>query len=284
MNLPSRRIANEPGRWVAVAFVALAWPLMGSVTAMSAEQLRHAEEVRRVISWNVSEAELNQLMPGGWESRRETGGPHEGANFFLVLAEQHDAIPVDGGPAITDVQAAVWTGPAAGEGEAGYMVLGGMITPKAAPGDYGVYMPATFLVNRTIEERGPTTLTVEEWEIRGEGAEVIQVRLAYDGEAPQESYDETRTFSRLDTDIRRFYEYDEDEVILYSRSAGIEGVSALEVDASGGPLNRLLDGAELTGVVSMPHVEIEVYRPLDKDVPLMSERQQQLLIGRNDPS
>jgi len=271
-------------RWAAIATVAFAWPLVVSGTAAAEELLGHAEETRKVISWSVSEEELNRHMPAGWQSQRETAGPHEGANFFLVLADDHDAMPADGGPAIANVQAAVWTGPAAGDGQAGYMVLGGMITPRGAPGDYGVYVPATFLVNRTTEQRGPITLTVEEWEIRGEGAEVIHVRLAYDDEAPHQSYDQTRTFSRLNTDIQRFYEYDEDELILFSRSAGIEGVSALEVDASGGPLTELLDGAELTAVVSMPRVDIEVYRPLDEDIPLMSERQRQLLVGRNDPS
>jgi hypothetical protein len=271
-------------RWMVIALVGLTWPLLTSGNAASDEHLGHAEETRKVISWSVSEEELNRLMPVGWQSQRETKGPHEGANFFLVLADKHDAIPADGGPAITNVQAAVWTGPAAGNGQAGYMVLGGMITPRAAPGDYGVFMPATFLVNRTTEQRGPTTLNVEEWEIRGEGAEIIHVRLAYDDEAPHQSYDQTRTFSRLDTSIQRFYKYDEDELILYSRSADIKGVSALEVDASGGPLTELLDGAELTAVVSMPRVDIEVYRPLDDDLPLMSERQQQLLVGRNDPS
>jgi hypothetical protein len=284
MNLRFYHTARTSGRWMAIASVALVWPLLGSVSAMSAELLKHAEEVRRVISWSVPEQELNRLMPEGWQSQRETSGPHDGANFFLVLAHRHHAGPAGGEVTAVDIQAAVWTGPAAGNGRTGYMVLGGMITPSAAPGDYGVYMPATFLVNRTTEQRGAATLTVEEWEISGEDADTIRVRLAYDDEDPYQSDEQTRTFSRLNPEIERFYQYDEDELILYSRAGGIEGVSELEVDVSGGPLDQLLRGAQLTAVMSMPRVSIEEYRPEDKDVPLMSERQQQLLVGSNDPS
>lgn len=280
MYLRSENILEKSSRWVAIGFVALAWPLLASGNAASDELIRHAEEARRVISWSVSEEELNRLMPTGWRSQREVNGAHDGANFFLVLAHRYSVRPSGGEAVADDIKAAIWTGPAAGNGESGYMVLGGMITPSSAPGDYGVYLPATILVSRTIEQ----SLTVEEWEIRGENGEVISVRLAYDDEDPHQSYEQTRTFSRLDPDIERFYEYDEDELILYSRAGGIEGVSELQVDASGGPLDQLLRGAQLTAVISMPRVSIDEYRPIDSEVPLMSERQQQLLVGSNDPS
>ena len=280
MYLRSNDTVRKSRRWTAAACVVFAWPLLASGNAASDELLRHAEETRRVISWSVSEEELNRLMPEGWRSQREVNGPHDGANFFLVLAHRYIGQPAGGEADADDIQAAIWTGPAASDGEAGYMVLGGMITPRAAPGDYGVYMPATILVSRTTEQ----ALTVEEWEIRGENGDDIRVRLAYDDEDPHQSYEETRTFSRLDPDIERFYEYDEDELILYSRAGGIEGVSELQVDASGGPLDQLLRGAQLTAVISMPHVSIEAYRPEGTDVPLMTEREQQLLVGNNDPS
>ena len=285
MNLRTYDMTPSSGRWLVMAFVALLWPLLGSGNALSAELLRHAQEARTVISWSVSEEELNRLMPEGWQSQRETKGPHEGANFFLVLADQHHTQPAGGnGAALSNIQAAVWTGPAAGNGEAGYMILGGMITPGAAPGDYGVYLPAMFQVSKTTDQRGAVRLNVEEWEVRGEGAEVIRVRLAYDSEDPHKSRAETHTYSGMNPEIERLYDYDEDALILHSRAKGIEGVAELEVDASGGPLARLLRGAELTAVISMPRVRIDVYLPMEGDVPLMSERQRLLLVGRSDPS
>lgn len=263
MSPTPNNLAPMPGRWLVMALVALVWPLMSAGYAVSAELLGYAHERRTVISWTVSEDVFDGILPEGWHAEQQGSGPHQGANFFLVLADQthfEDVSPIRS--RISDVQATIWTLPAASEDESGFMVLGGMITPKAAPGDYEVYLPASVLVNRTTEPRGGETLMHEEWEVRSNGEDDIRVRLTYNATDPQKMYDRTHTFSGLDPDIQRLYEYDEDGVVLYSRPAGVERLQSLEVDADGSPLDVFLDGsAQLVGVVTMPQLDIVTSLP-----------------------
>lgn len=249
-------------RWMALALLALVWPVVNAAQATSEELLGYGDETRTVISWHVSDAELNGLLPEGWEVRIQNDGPHQGANFFLVLSDQ---IHFENGRltnSISDIQATVWTSPATGNGMSGFMVLGGMITPRAAPGDYGVYLPATVLVRRSTEERDGETLIHEEWDVRSEEAEDIRIRLTYSRMEPNRVHERTRTFSRTDPEIQRLYEYDEDEVVLFSRARNVERLEELEIDAAGSPLAEYLAGSpELVGVVTNPLMRIEASLP-----------------------
>jgi hypothetical protein len=251
-----------PRRWMALALVALVWPVVSAAQATSGQHLGYSNETRTVISWHVPDAELNGLIPEGWEVRIQNDGPHQGANFFLVLSDQ---IHFENGSlanGISDIQATVWTSPAAGNGMSGFMVLGGMITPRAAPGDYGVFLPATIEVRRSTEERDGVSLIHEEWDVRSEEAEDIRIRLTYARLEPNRVHESTRTFSRIDPEIQRLYEYDEDEVVLFSRTRNVERLEELEVDAAGSPLAEYLTGSpELVGVVTNPWMRIETSLP-----------------------
>lgn len=206
---------------------------------------------------------MNGVLPDGWQVRSQNRGPHQGASFFLVLADQaHFEDVTKAHSSISDVRATVWTSPATRDGASGFMVLGGMITPKAAPGHYGVFLPATVLVSLSTENSRGATLTHGEWEVRDGNAEVMRIRLTYSSEDPRRVRERTRTFSRINPEIQRMYEYNEDEVVLHSRSGNIERLVDLQVDAAGSPLAEFLEGTpELVAVVTNPWQRIEASIP-----------------------
>lgn len=250
-------------RWERASAVGLAAFLLCTSPSEAEQLLSYAEERRTVLTFQVPEQALQPLLPTGWDLSPSSAGIHEGANLFLVLADQRFIRDVRG-RTVENTLAAVWLTPARDrDDDEAFLVLGGYTDPEAAPGTYGVYQAAGVTVDRSD---GVATaqdgVASESWEAVAPDGSMLLVELTYDRGPIRRADERAHTHSAQDPSISRIYRYDQQVLVLQDAQNERNGVRQLELRVSGGQLDDLIAGTDqLVSVVSIPWTAIRAYLP-----------------------
>ena len=137
-------------------------------------------DVRTVLSFKVSDAAVQKLLPQGWELNTPPAGPAQGSNLSLVLVDSVMAQDPEGKPQ-PPFRGAVLAIPAKKSGQnpslPTFMIVGGLVGSDVAPGAYGVYMPAKTVIDRKVrtEEDGKSRVE-ESWSFTAQPGSAIDVQ------------------------------------------------------------------------------------------------------------
>jgi hypothetical protein len=220
---------------------------------------------RTVLSFKVSDAAIQKMLPDGWQIDAPAAGPSKGANLNVVLVDQILALDPEG-KRVDAVRGAALVVPAkkAGMEKSVAMVIGGMFSPASySPGPYGNFASAKADVERKIHS-GPSggAEIVETWKFASEAGDAFQVQLRYTRGEPQRAKVEGLVYSALKPDFYRIYRYEQATDIVRSAPSGVDRVQQLTFNASGQRLSPLFDGSEqLISVTSIPFYSRQIYLP-----------------------
>lgn len=236
-----------------------------TASAFAEERLSGSNvDVRTTLAFKVSDAQLQKLLPEGWEPNSPTSGPAKGANLNLVLidqAAQQDAQ----GASLKPVRGVAVAVPVKKRGTdiAAAMVVGGLFEPHGAPGAYGVYLPAQVTSRRTQSAGTDGKSMIEEsWQFRGGEGNAVDLQLQFERGLAAPSKVESKTYSAAHPDFFRIYRFEAVSDVARSVPAGIDRVVRISFKASGPQLAALFDGSEqLISVTSIPSYSRKVFLP-----------------------
>ena len=219
---------------------------------------------RIIIGMKASDAAVAKLLPSGWEVAPPTAGPLKGFNVAVNLIDSVSAADREGKAAIT-FRGAVLAVPVkrTGSQETGAMVVFGLAAADSVPGAYGVYLPASSSIERTVRSESPYNVDAEErWSFKGEGGATIEVQLRYQRGSLIRSKSEAKTYSGAKPDFHRIYKVEQAADVVRSAPSNIDRVSQIAIKASGSQLSGVFDGSEqVVGVVAIPWYSRQVFLP-----------------------
>ena len=221
-------------------------------------------DVRTVLAFRAPDTAVQRLLPEGWEVNSPTTGPARGSNVSLVLVNQVVAQDSEGKP-VSPSRGVALVVPARKKGTdtTGAMVVGGLFSPDAAPGVYGVFLPASVVINRRerIEVEGKIGVD-ESWEFKGADGHAIEVQVQYDRGVPARGKSELKVFSGVKPDFFRIYRTDSVTDVARSTATGVDRVSRVSLKATGRKFAPIFDGTEqLISVTSIPSYSRQVFLP-----------------------
>jgi hypothetical protein len=211
-------------------------------------------ETRTILSFRVSDAEAQALLPEGWTVAPSPQGPSTGTNLTLVLVDRYLATDPEGkplDPATNRLAVLVVPGKNEATGAAGPVIVAGFSAdPKGAPGPYKTYVPATVTADRVIKI-GETDEVEEAWRIEGSGGDRLDLRMAYTRGLPAFTKFDQKVYSGADPSFYRLYRGDQGTDVVRSTVTDVDRASQLELDAAG-PQLGVLDGVEVVSALSLP--------------------------------
>jgi len=142
------------------------------------------------------------------------------------------------------------------------MVVFGLAAADSVPGAYGVYVPASSSVERTVRSESPYNVDGEEkWSFKGEGGTAID-QLRYQRGALIRSKSDSKVYSGAKPDFHRIYKVEQAADVVRSAASNVDRVSHIAVKASGSQLSGVFDGSEqVVGVVAIPWYSRQVFLP-----------------------
>ena len=248
-----------PRRAAAAMACSLLWPVASPASARAETPSEASVEIRTVLSFRAPAEAVQRLLPAGWQVNPATTGPAQGANLTVVLTDRlitqdPDGRPRPGGSGPVVVLVVPARNPATGA--AGPVVAGGFSAqPEAAPGAYGVLVPAEVRMERTVTA-GPdgTRQAREGWSIAGGGrGKRLEIRLRYLAAAPGRTALEQRVYSARNPEFFRIYRVDQGTDVLRGAAGGADRVEEFALSAAGPQLGAQFDGSErLVAAQSLP--------------------------------
>jgi hypothetical protein len=233
------------------------------------------------LSFKVSEAAVQKLLPDGWESAPLTAGPWQGANLFVSFAEWASAEGPDDkkGEAFALGSISTPVRPK-GSNQAVAMVLTGLVSSRSyVPGPFSAYSFAKVTVGRHFYSQpdvAPTASTestteaavprIEEgWQFIGDNDDTLELQIVY-----QRAVDgfhvksEGKIYSAVKPD---FYRINRDDFVIHViRSTPMDKnfVQNYTFKATGARWSALFDGSEqLIGIASLPWLARQIVPPSD---------------------
>lgn len=218
-------------------------------------------DLRTVLSFNVSQAAAQKLLPDGWEVNSPTSGPAKGSNLTVVLDEEVTSFDPDG-KAIATFRGAALSVPAKKKGTqtSGAVVVAGYFD-VGAPGKFGVYTTAEVNIERKAHTSTQGRSTIREiWQITAGDGSSIEAQFEFTRGLPERRKIESRLFSPVNPDVVIVYRIDQASDVVRSTATGVDRVTKFSFKASGGKLSSLFDGTEqLISIVSVPWYSRQVY-------------------------
>jgi hypothetical protein len=203
-------------------------------------------ETRTLLGLSISSHALESLLPSRWFIRTETQGPAAGANLFVMVADRLLVQDGKGHPLHDQASSrlAVIAVPAATQTAGGLLVIAGYSDRAAgAPGYYNVFKAADIRLERRLESHDMERVD-ETWHIDAPDGASIRIGLTFARGLPVRSQSKTWAYSAVDPAIRRLYVADQGADVLQSNGAATTRLTALNLEARGGPFQRLFDGSE----------------------------------------
>jgi hypothetical protein len=254
---------EELMRTTVVALLLLA--AVPAATAQNLEKLTSNDvEVRTGLTFKVSDAVVQRMLPAGWQLNSPAAGPTRGFNLGVTLIDQSMTQDPDGKP-LPARSYVVLNAPAkkVGTDIAGTMVLGGFIPHDAVPGAYGVYGPAKVVVDRKQRTEADGKTAVEEtWEARADDGSAIEIQIQFMRGALTRGKAEAKIYSAARPDFYRTYRLEQAVDVVRSAPTGVDRASKFSLKAIGPKLAPLFDGSEqLVSITSIPHYWRSIYVP-----------------------
>lgn len=157
--------------------------LAGAACAVSAAErlVQSMTEARTYVYFRADKDAVRKALPAGWVSN-PASGPLKDANMFIAFIEGIASDNAEGKPVLHQGKSAVLVLPVKNEktGEAAAMVAGGFVSEsQAAPGAYGVYVPAKFNVAKSSRAEGSETIVEESWSVSTDAGDKLQFTAVY---------------------------------------------------------------------------------------------------------
>ena len=222
-------------------------------------------EVRTVLSFKVSDAAAQKLLPDGWQVSPASAGPSKDANLNVYFVDLLTVQNPDGSPGDT-YRIAGLAIPAKKKGTEATvpMVAAGFASiPSYVPGPYGNSKLAGATVDRHLHRDPAGTTNVEEsWEFKGDGSDGIQLQLQYVEGVATRSKVETTPHSAIKPDFYRIYRIKQAADVVRSTATGTDRLQKIVFKATGPQFSQLFDGSEqLVSITSLPWYSRQVSLP-----------------------
>jgi hypothetical protein len=221
-------------------------------------------DVRTTVTFKVSDAAVQKLLPEGWELSSPTSGPAAGFNLAVVLIDSVSGSDAEGKP-VAPFRGGVVVIPVRKKGTdaAMSMVVFGIAIPEVTPGSYGVYMPGKAAIERKVRIEAAAKSTAEEtWEFRADDGHAITLQIAYERGPTAKAKLEANVYSGAKPAFYRIYRFEQVADVALSKPTGINRVSKVSFKASGPKLAPMFDGTEqVISVTSIPSYSRTVFLP-----------------------
>jgi len=222
-------------------------------------------EVRTILSFKVSDAAAEKLLPDGWQVSPVSTGPSKDANLNVYFVDLLTVQNPDGSPGDT-CRIAGLAIPAKKKGTDATvpMVIAGFASiPGYVPGPYGNAKLAGATVDRHLHRDPAGTTNVEEsWEFKSDDGDGIQLHLQYVEGVATRSKIETTPHSAIKPDFYRIYRIEQAADVVRSTATGTGRVQKLVFKAIGPQFSQLFDGSEqLISITSLPWYSRQVSLP-----------------------
>jgi hypothetical protein len=221
--------------------------------------------VRTILSFKVSDAVVQKLLPAGFELNSPAAGPAKGSNLSLVLIDYLMVQDPEGKPLPPRTTVAM-NGPAkkTASGEAVSVVFGGFIAQEAVPGPYYVFASAKSTVDRRSHTDADGKSIIDEtWQIKADDGSTLDVELQFARGVLARSRVESKIHSATKPEFYRIYRFEQGADVVRSTSTGVDRVNKLSFKASGPKLAPIFDGSqELISITSIPFYSRSIYLPV----------------------
>ncbi len=234
--------------------------------AFAGEKLVNTVAAQRThLSFKVSDAAVQKLLPEGWEASPSNTGPSKDANLTVVFVDLLTVQNPDGSPGET-YRVAGLAIPAKKKGTDATvpMVVGGFASTQSyAPGPYGTFALASATVDRRVHTDPAGKSDVEEsWEFKGDGGDAIQLQLQYVSGPAARSKIEAMPHSGIKPGFYRIYRIEQAVDVVRSTATGTDRVQKYAFKAAGAKLAQLFDGSErLISITSVPFYTNQISLP-----------------------
>ena len=248
-------------RFVAALLLFTAVP----ATAQNTEKLISNDfDVRTGLTFKVSDAAVQKMLPAGWQLNSPAAGPTKGFNLGVTLINGTMIQDPDGKP-LSPRTYVVLTAPARkiGTDITGTMVFGGFMPQEAGPGAYGVYGSAKVTVDRRQRtEADGKTIIEETWEARADDGNTLEIQIQFVRGVLTRGKAEVRIYSAAKPEFYRIYRSEQAADVVRSAATGVEHVSKFSIKATGPKLVPFFDGSEqLISITNIPHYWKSIYMP-----------------------
>jgi hypothetical protein len=205
------------------------------------------------------------MLPAGWVTFPPQNGLMKSANMFLVFIEGIASDNAEGKPVLHQGKSAVLVMPAKNlqTGTAAAMVVGGFVSdPQAAPGAYGVYSQAKFIVAKTSRFDGAETVVEENWTVATETGDALHFDVGYARGVAMRTHVEPRIYAAAKPEFYRIYKTDQVTEIVHSNADEAKRARKIEISASGPQLSKLFDGKQqLVAIMTVPAYYRQIFLP-----------------------
>jgi hypothetical protein len=240
-------------------------PLIAGV-ASSETKVGSDVNVRTVVALKIAEAEVQKLLPQGWQVNPVASGANQGANLTLTFIDELLSQDAEGKAKSNTVRRVAVGVPAknTATGAAGNNVVRVLTTDASGlPGPYKTSAPASLLLEQSIKatDMEPATVT-ERWEVRDRSGGAILLALEYTRGMPTRNKAESKVYGGPDSAFFRIYRADSGGDVLRSVPTGVDRVKKLSLRVTMAELKRAFDGSEqIVSVTALPWYQREVSLP-----------------------
>jgi hypothetical protein len=234
-----------------------------AVPAVAQEKFVNSDaSVRTTLDFKVPAAQIQKLLPDGWEIDSPTTGASTGSNLRVTFIEgvwgedpQGKALPQGRNVVIGSLVKKKGS-------EAGGLMLVGGLTAGNPPGVYGVYSKATTTSQRTLRTGGDGVATTEEvWNAKADTGDAIDLQLQYVRGTPVRGKIDIRVYSGAKPEFYRIYRYTYGADVPRGVGTSPERVKAFSFKAAGPKLGPLFEGAEIVAITALPYYSRQVFLP-----------------------
>jgi hypothetical protein len=220
--------------------------------------------VRFSLTFKVSDAAAQKMLPAGFEVNPATAGPTKGANLTMTFIDYVMVQDPDGKilPPMPVVAINVPSKKTAA-GEAAGVVVGGFTAQAAAPGPYFVFGPAKFSINRQSRTDSDGKSVIDEtWQVKADDGGALEVQLQFARGTLDRRKIDAKNYSAAKPDFYRIYRTEQAIDVARSVPAGLDRVTKFSFTTSGPKLAPLFNASEqLISITSVPYYSRSIYIP-----------------------
>lgn len=249
-------------RIVAVAVMMIATSLPAVSLAVAETQTENiVAEQRTSLSLRIAPEAAQRLLPAGWEPGAGPNAP----NLSLIFMDRKLALTPDGallGAGVNRLLVMSMGARNTETGETRSMIVGGYSAdPAGSPGAYNVYGKGVVTLVRT-EHVSDKELIEERWSVTADDGGALEVVLKFERATPRLSPFELTIHSAANPDFYRLYRGEQATDVLRNAASGVDRVTTATVEASGGRLGEILNGAgPVTAISNSPFYARRTFLP-----------------------
>jgi hypothetical protein len=225
--------------------------LMLGTAAYTQTPIENSVESRFQLDLQVSGAALTAMLPSGFALNVAAQGPAKDANLRAIFVDRITINGPDGKPVGKGSSRFVYLAAPVKDqtGANAQLVIGGLVDdPAAAPGPFGVYLPATtHSFQRTTARSGDgAVIDSQDWVFQAASGEHLELHIKYEhGIANRGNPAETKFYSATSPSLVQIWRQEQVLDILRNVTTNPpDRVKEFTFKGSGGSYAKLFDGKE----------------------------------------